>query len=130
MRITGILVVLATGWLLFQRRDFPTALILSVFFGAGLGLAISRRIVRRMGSDISLAPRRGGGSVFAFVLDLAVVEAVDDAAPLIELRRNAGGLGEVGLESAANQRTGGNAAFTQRMGDLIRARVKRGIGEP
>ena len=43
--------------------------------GAGLGLAISRRIVRRMGSDISLAPRRGGGSVFAFVLDLAVVEA-------------------------------------------------------
>lgn len=39
MRITGIIAVLAAGWLLFQRRDFPTALILSVFFGAGLGLA-------------------------------------------------------------------------------------------
>ena len=39
LRITGILAVLATGWLLFQRRDFPAALILAVFFGAGLGLA-------------------------------------------------------------------------------------------
>ena len=34
--------------------------------GAGLGLAISRRIVRRMGGDIDArAARRGGGSVFS-----------------------------------------------------------------
>jgi peptidoglycan/xylan/chitin deacetylase (PgdA/CDA1 family) len=39
MRVTGIIVALAAGWLVFQRRDFATALILSVFFGAGLGLA-------------------------------------------------------------------------------------------
>jgi PAS domain S-box-containing protein len=38
--------------------------------GAGLGLAISRRIVRRMGGELTLAPRRGGGSVFSFTLPL------------------------------------------------------------
>jgi signal transduction histidine kinase/CheY-like chemotaxis protein len=42
--------------------------------GAGLGLAISRRIVRRMGSDIVLRARCGGGASFSFVLDLPVVE--------------------------------------------------------
>ncbi len=40
--------------------------------GAGLGLAISRRIVRRMGSDVTVAPRSGGGSVFRFALELPV----------------------------------------------------------
>jgi PAS domain S-box-containing protein len=43
--------------------------------GAGLGLAISRRIVRRMGGEIALAPRPGGGSVFSFRLDLALAAA-------------------------------------------------------
>jgi signal transduction histidine kinase/CheY-like chemotaxis protein len=42
--------------------------------GAGLGLAISRRIVRRMASDIALRPRAGGGACFSFALDLAVAE--------------------------------------------------------
>ncbi len=40
--------------------------------GAGLGLAISRRIVRRMGSDLTVAPRQGGGAIFRFDLDLPV----------------------------------------------------------
>jgi signal transduction histidine kinase/CheY-like chemotaxis protein len=47
--------------------------------GAGLGLAISRRIVRQMGGDIALARREGGGSVFAFTLALPVVEAAPAA---------------------------------------------------
>ncbi len=38
--------------------------------GAGLGLAISRRIVRRMGGDVAMLPRVGGGSVFSFTLAL------------------------------------------------------------
>ncbi len=38
--------------------------------GAGLGLAISRRIVERMGGDLTVWPRHGGGSVFGFSLDL------------------------------------------------------------
>jgi signal transduction histidine kinase/DNA-binding response OmpR family regulator len=43
--------------------------------GAGLGLAISRRIVRQMGGDITLTRRDGGGSVFTFTLALPVVDA-------------------------------------------------------
>lgn len=38
--------------------------------GAGLGLAISRRIVDSMGGELTVGPRPGGGSVFQFVLDL------------------------------------------------------------
>ena len=38
--------------------------------GAGLGLAISRRIVEGMGGELTVEPRPGGGSVFRFVLDL------------------------------------------------------------
>lgn len=40
--------------------------------GAGLGLAISRRIVRQMGGDLVVSPADGGGSLFRFRLDLAV----------------------------------------------------------
>lgn len=43
--------------------------------GAGLGLAISRRIVRRMGGDIALSSRPGGGAKFSFALDLAVADS-------------------------------------------------------
>ena len=42
--------------------------------GAGLGLAISRRIVRRMGGDVTLADRPGGGSIFSFTLALPPTE--------------------------------------------------------
>jgi PAS domain S-box-containing protein len=49
--------------------------------GAGLGLAISQRIVRRMGGEIRLAPRAGGGSVFSFQLNLP---ATGDGAVLAE----------------------------------------------
>jgi signal transduction histidine kinase/CheY-like chemotaxis protein len=38
--------------------------------GAGLGLAISRRIVRAMGGEIALEERPGGGAVFSFELRL------------------------------------------------------------
>ncbi len=55
--------------------------------GTGLGLAISRRIVRRMGGDISLAARAGGGSVFAFTLDLGVVEPARPVARDLSGRR-------------------------------------------
>ena len=47
--------------------------------GAGLGLAISRRIVRAMGGDIAVSPRPGGGSVFSFAVDLIAVD--HEAAP-------------------------------------------------
>ena len=47
--------------------------------GAGLGLAISQRIVRRMGGEIIVVPRGGGGSIFSFSLMLPA----PDSAPTI-----------------------------------------------
>lgn len=55
--------------------------------GAGLGLAISRRIVRRMESDLTVAPRAGGGSVFRFVLDLPIEQPARPAARSLADRR-------------------------------------------
>jgi PAS domain S-box-containing protein len=43
--------------------------------GAGLGLAISRQLLRLMGSDIEIESRLGEGSAFWFELDLRVVQA-------------------------------------------------------
>jgi PAS domain S-box-containing protein len=43
--------------------------------GAGLGLAISRQLVRLMGSDIEVESRPDEGSTFRFELDLPVVQA-------------------------------------------------------
>ncbi len=53
--------------------------------GAGLGLAISRRIVRRMGGDIAVTPREGGGTVFAFTLELAPAKAAPGTEPPVDL---------------------------------------------
>lgn len=43
------------------------------FEGAGLGLAISKRIVTLMGGDLTLADNPGGGSIFAFSIPLPEV---------------------------------------------------------
>ncbi|MCB1496496.1 MAG: response regulator [Bauldia sp.] len=55
--------------------------------GAGLGLAISRRIVRRMGGDLTVEPRDGGGSVFRFALDLPVESPARDETRILDGRR-------------------------------------------
>ena len=47
-----------------QGDDTPTR----AHGGIGLGLAISRRLVRSMGGDIWIEPNEGGGSIFAFTL--------------------------------------------------------------
>jgi signal transduction histidine kinase/CheY-like chemotaxis protein len=46
------------------------------FEGAGLGLAISRELVRLMGGELTLADNPGGGSIFAFPLRLSECDAV------------------------------------------------------
>ena len=55
--------------------------------GAGLGLAISRRIVERMGGDLTVSPRVGGGSVFRFALDLRADSAETPSPPSLAGRR-------------------------------------------
>jgi signal transduction histidine kinase/CheY-like chemotaxis protein len=52
--------------------------------GAGLGLAISRRIVRAMDGEIAVAARPGGGAVFSFTLSLALAQTVsrEEAPPV------------------------------------------------
>ncbi len=47
------------------------------FEGAGLGLAISRELVRHMGGELALADNPGGGSIFAFTVRLPEYAAVD-----------------------------------------------------
>jgi PAS domain S-box-containing protein len=55
--------------------------------GAGLGLAISRQIVRLMGSDIRVESQPGVGSRFWFELDLAPCEPPETATPQVLHRR-------------------------------------------
>jgi signal transduction histidine kinase/CheY-like chemotaxis protein len=61
------------------------------FEGAGLGLAISRELVRLMGGELTLADNPGGGSVFAFPLRLPECDAVAPSDDLETKRRLAPG---------------------------------------
>jgi len=49
--------------------------------GTGLGLVISRELVRLLGGDIRVESRADGGSVFSFELDVRVLQAGMPAAP-------------------------------------------------
>lgn len=55
--------------------------------GAGLGLAISRRIVRAMGGALDVSPRPGGGALFRFALDLDVSASEVTPLPSLNGRR-------------------------------------------
>ena len=57
------------------------------FEGAGLGLAISRELVRLMGGELTLADNPGGGSIFAFPLRLPECDAVAPSDDLETKRR-------------------------------------------
>jgi signal transduction histidine kinase/CheY-like chemotaxis protein len=59
------------------------------FEGAGLGLAISRELVRHMGGELTLADNAGGGSIFAFAVRLPECAAIEPLAAAQETRRRA-----------------------------------------
>ncbi|MCC6793283.1 MAG: hypothetical protein IT336_16480, partial [Thermomicrobiales bacterium] len=55
--------------------------------GAGLGLAISQRIVAAMGGVLAVEPRPGGGSIFRFALDLDGAAGTVEPLPPLAGRR-------------------------------------------
>jgi signal transduction histidine kinase/CheY-like chemotaxis protein len=69
----------------FEQGDSSTT---TRYGGAGLGLAISRRLVERMGGELTYAPAPGGGSIFAFDIPLiASDEPARAPTPQLEGRR-------------------------------------------
>ena len=59
------------------------------FEGAGLGLSISRELVRLMDGDLTLADNPGGGSTFSFTVRLPECAAVESLAAAQETKRRA-----------------------------------------
>ena len=62
----------------FSQADAATA---RRFGGTGLGLALSRRLCRMMGGDVTVESQAGQGSTFTIRLPASVPESAEEAAP-------------------------------------------------
>jgi CheY-like chemotaxis protein len=67
---------------LFRPFSQANVSIASRFGGAGLGLSSVKQLARTMGGDITVAPRKGGGTTFTLIvtLPLARTESASDGA--------------------------------------------------
>ncbi|SDT07458.1 ATP-binding protein [Bradyrhizobium canariense] len=68
---SGIGLTLAEIKRLFRPFSQANVSIASRFGGAGLGLSSVKQLARAMGGDITIAPRRGGGTTFTLTVTLA-----------------------------------------------------------
>ncbi|MCG7362213.1 response regulator [Roseomonas sp. ACRSG] len=84
---TGIGLDPATIPQLFERFTQGDGSISRRHGGAGLGLAICRRLAEQMGGSIGARPREGGGSVFLFDILVALPEAASAPARLLDGQR-------------------------------------------
>jgi CheY-like chemotaxis protein len=98
---SGIGVTLAEIKRLFRPFSQANVSIASRYGGAGLGLSSVKQLARRMGGDIVVEPRRGGGTTFTLTVSLETADApraADAAAGDGEAPAFAGPLRILGVE--------------------------------
>jgi signal transduction histidine kinase/DNA-binding response OmpR family regulator len=76
----------------FSQADAATT---RKYGGTGLGLALSRRLCRMMGGDVTAESEAGRGSTFTIRLPAQVAEAVEEPAPAGPAERAVPGVGTV-----------------------------------
>jgi two-component system, sensor histidine kinase len=75
---SGIGVSVAEIKRLFRPFSQANISIAQRFGGAGLGLSSVRQLARAMGGDVTVSPRKGGGTVFAMTASFPLASGSDD----------------------------------------------------
>ena len=83
---------------LFRPFSQANVSIASRFGGAGLGLSSVKQLARGMGGDITIAPRRGGGTTFTLTVTLDRAKAVSGGAEIDEPSEQMPALRILGVE--------------------------------
>jgi len=73
---------------IFERFERPAARNGEVVAGVGLGLSISRQLVRQMGGELAVDSAPGEGATFSFLVPLPAAPAPDEASEDSELSEN------------------------------------------